>query len=331
MSRDRNIGMTSKKASSDDGFKSPISWGSRSSLVNIDLTENKRARTDIDDNDTESGTSGITGTKKKFRKALDRTLKSGDPDMEATDNEWADIDAIKNSNKKRKNNNAEILESMNSLKITLNKLRYAGKELTKYFSDVPVYSRATGKMLAGNVERYASTAIETHRKLELLREIEELRFRDSSTQMSPRIPPVTIRETPSVTGPKNKTNTDSTETQLKKPITENFQKNTDRDSEKWTTVDTKSKKEQKKKAIKNRKDELDREKAVELEARALKRRENAIHKTDAVIIKASEGETYSDILKNLRTKVGRNLVGVQAVRRSRGLVCFSLDRSMQVL
>lgn len=74
---------------------------------------------------------------------------------------------------------------MSSLKSSLNKLRIAGRELSRYFADVPVNSRATGKMLAGNVERYATAAIETHRKLQLIKEVEQLRVRDSGTQITP--------------------------------------------------------------------------------------------------------------------------------------------------
>lgn len=74
----------------------------------------------------------------------------------------------------------------------------------------------------------------------------------------------------------------------------------------------------KKNAATAKKVEMEKLKIREREEKARKNREAAIPKNTAVIIKAKVGESYAEILKNLKTKVGQNLIGVQAVRRSRG-------------
>lgn len=316
MSRDRGTGSGRPTVGDEEMFKSPIPWSSQNSLINIDLTENKRARTDVDDSDSESGSSCL-GKNKKIRKALERSLKAGNSEVEASDNEWTDVGAIKGNNNKRKKNNAEMLEAMNSLKVTLNKVRFAGKELTKYFADVPVNSRATGKMLAGNVERYALSAMEIHRKLELMREIEELRYRDSYTQVTPvkLVETHATKSTGNNKSSKNKVSNDKSKENLAVPGSSRTIKDSE---EKWTRVDNKGKRELKKKNAESKKLEADRVKKTETEIRAKRIRENTAPKTDAVVIKAKEGQTYADILRNLKTKVGENLAGIQSVRRSRG-------------
>lgn len=182
MSKDRIPVKGSKAGYDDTVFKSPRSWASQGSLINIDLTENKRSRTDTKHSDTDSY---ATGTSKKYRMATDRTLRPEDLDQELAENEWQDAGSMKNSNNRKKKNETEILETLEAMRVTLNKVKCAGKKLSKYFADVPVNSRATGKMLAGNVERYAAMAMEYHRKIELIREIEQLRYRDLCTQVTP--------------------------------------------------------------------------------------------------------------------------------------------------
>lgn len=281
----------------------------------------KRSRGKMEESDAESCSSGFSVKSNKKTKIADNNVvnllhKKGD-----------ECKNPGNKNNKNKSSmltdttptEAEIDTELAELKETLNKIKETSSELKKLFAEGPLSSRPSGKLLSNTLDQQLAKAFKSQRSIELLRIVKNLTYRESATQVTPT---KAVTENPTERIKK---------TLVKKKNKQTSENNINKDSKnrasaipkvgrqgEWTEVDRKKREEEKRIDAAKRKQELEATRFREKLDRDKKRREEAIPKTEAIIIKATEGNTYASILKNLKEKAGNSLVGIQTVRRSRG-------------